>query len=231
MQPEPSTDPAAATTLQLAELDGPPVPGRSVTAPRSAAPYAIIPDGYGGLILTNRGGIYRLEPSRPGKASRLQLISRGDLIASGGRRLLVWDCDTHAHCQMMLVDERTGHRTSRPSAARPFLAEGGIGIDPNTYTSELSPDGTHLAVMAVDPNGRSRAHVVDLRNGDDTVLPGIGVDSNANRQLAWSANSRWLPALTDHQIRAYDTRRHTTKSIPLSEEQLLHLTTTNAAGW
>lgn len=232
VEPESVTDPIAATTLRLADLDGRPLPGRTVTAPRSAAPYRIVADGYGGLLLTNRGGIYRLEPSRPGRASRIRLISHGDLIASGGRRLLVWDCDTHANCQLVLVDHRTGHRVSRPAAARPFLAEGSIWIDPNAYGDiQLSPDGTHLAVMADDAKGNFRAHVIDLRSGDDTVLPGAGADSNVNRQLAWSPNSRWLLALTDRHLQAYDTRAHRTRSVPLGEEPLLHLTTANAPGW
>lgn len=232
MEPEPSTDPTPSTTLQLAELDGRPVSGRTVTAPRSAAPYAIVPDGYGGVLMTNRGGVYRLDLGRPGQASQIRLISRGDLVAAGGRRLLIWDCDPHAHCQMVLVDQRTGHRALRPAAGHALLAEGGIGIDRNDYGDEsLSPDGTHMAVMGNDPAGELRAHVIDLRSGRDTVLPGVGSDSNVNRQLAWSTNSRWLLALTDHQIRAYDTRTHTTEGLPFSGEQLLHLTTANNPAW
>lgn len=233
VEPEGGTDPKATTTLQLAGLDGRADPARAVTAPASAAPYRIVADGYGGLMLTNRGGTYRLEVGRPGGASRLRLISRGDLIASGGRRLLVWDCNAHAHCRLVLVDQRNRHRTSQPAAARRLLAENGIGIDRNVYgDAQLSPDGTHLAVMADDTRGRFRAHVLDLSTDADTVLPGTGTDSNVNRQLAWSPNSRWLLALTDHHLRAYDTRHHTTTSpLPLGEEPLLHLTTTNAAGW
>lgn len=232
MEPEPSTDPTPTTTLQLAELGGRPVSGRAITAPRSAAPYATVPDGYGGVLLINRGGVYRLDPGQSGQASRIRLISRGDLIAAGGRRVLIWGCNPLARCQMVLVDQRTGHRAIRPAAARTLLAEGGIGIDRDDYGDEsLSPDGTHLAVMANDPTGGFRAHVVDLRSGMDTVLPGMGPDSNVNRQLAWSPNSRWLLALTDHQIRAYDTRTHATESLLLSGEQLLHLTTANNPAW
>lgn len=232
MEPEPSTDPTSSTTLQLAELDGRRVQGRTVTAPRSAAPYAIITDGYGGVLMTNRGGVYLLDPGQPRQASRIRLITRGDLVASGGRRLLVWDCDARAGCQMVLVDQRTGHRATRPAAARTLLAEGSIGIDRNDYGDEsLSPDGTHLAVMADDATGGFRVHVIDLRSGRDTVLPGVGPDSNVNRQIAWSTNSRWLLALTDHQLRAYDTRTHTNEDLPLGGEQLLHLTTANDPGW
>lgn len=232
MEPEPSTDPTASTTLQLAELDGRPVQERKVTAPRSAAPYAIITDGYGGVLLTSHGGVYRLDPGQPRESGRIRLVTRGELVAVGGRRLLVWDCDARARCQMVLLDQRTWHRATRPATARTLLAEGGIGIDRNDYgDGSLSPNGTHLAVMADDSAGRFRAHVIDLRSGEDTVLPGVGPDSNVNRQLAWSTNSRWLFALTDHQIRAYDTRTHTHQDLPLGGEQLLHLTTANDPAW
>ena len=231
-EPEPGTDPTASTTLQLAELDGRPVPGRTLTAPRSAAPYAIVPDGYGSVLMTNRGGVYHLEPGQPGHATRIRLISRGDLIAAGGRRLLIWGCDSHASCQMVLVDQRTGRRALRPAVARMLLAEGGIGIDSNDYGDQsLSPDGTHLAVMATDPAGGFRAHVIDLRSGRDDVLPGVGPDSNVNRQLTWSPNSRWLLAITDHQIRAYNARTHVTENLPSDGEQMLHLTAANDPAW
>ena len=232
MEPEPTTDPRSATTLQLAQLDGQPVQGRTVTAPRAAAPYAIVPDGYGTVLMTNRHGVYRLEPARVGHPSRTRLLSRGDLIAAGGRRLLVWDCHTHAHCQMVLVDQKTRHRTSRPAAAATLRAKGGVGLDPDIYDNEqLSPDGTHLAVMATDPTGTPSAHIIDLRTGKDNLLPGAGTDVNANRQLAWTPNSRWLLALTDHQLRGYDTHTANVESLKLGGEQLLHLTTTNTPGW
>ena len=231
MEPEPGTDPTASTTLQLANPDGR-LSGRSITAPRSAAPYAIFPDGYGGVLMTNRGGVYRLEPGGPRQAAHIRLVSRGDLIAAGGRRLLVWDCDPRARCEMVLVDQRTGHRTLRQATARTLLAESGIGIDRNDYgDASLSPDGTHLAVTANDSAGTFRTHVIDLRSGNDAVLPGEGPDSNVNRQLTWSPNSRWLLALTDHQIRAYDTSTRTTTDVPLAGEQLLHLTATHDPGW
>ncbi|HEY0240640.1 MAG TPA: hypothetical protein VGC37_18575 [Friedmanniella sp.] len=232
VEPEWGTEPRVATTLQLAQLDGRPVVGRTVTAPRAAAPYAIEPDGYGGVLLTDRRGVYRLDPDRAGHPSRITLISRGDLIAAGGRRLLVWDCHTHARCQMVLVDQQTRQRARRPAAAAVLGAKGGIGLDRDAYGDEqLSPDGTHLAVMASDPTGTLRAHVIDLRDGRDTTLPGAGTDANANRQLAWSTNSRWLFALTDQQIRAYDTRVRTLANVPLGGERLLHLTTVNAPAW
>ena len=232
VEPESGTNPTASIVVRLAELDGRTVPGRTVTIPTAAAPYEIVADGYGELIVTNRGGIYRLGPSRSGQHSLTRLISRGDLVAAGGRRLLVWDCDARANCRMVLVDQQTGRGVAIPAAARTLLAEGGIGIDRTNYSDNLlSPDGTHLAVIAQDGTGRDRVHTINLRTGHDAVLPGIGTDANANRQLAWSADSRWLLALTDHRLRGYDTRSRAIRAVPLGQEQLLHVTAANAAGW
>ena len=63
------------------------------------------------------------------------------------------------------------------------------------------------------------------------MLPGAVTDVNVNRQLAWSADGRWLLALTDHRLRTYDTRTHAAGSLPLTTEPLLHLTSVNAPGW
>lgn len=100
-------------------------------------------------------------------------------------------------------------------------------IDPPR--SRIRVEGT--AVQLGGTAGGFRAHVIDLRSGRDTVLPGAGPDANANRQLAWSANGRWLLALTDHQVRAYDTRTRAVVTLPLDGEPLLHLTTANDPGW
>jgi hypothetical protein len=141
----------------------------------------------------------------------------------------VWDCHTYARCELVLVDQRTRRGSRRPAAARTLRSAGGVGTDDDAYGDGLlSPDGTHLAVMADDPDGRFRAHVIELRSGADAVLPGVGTDSNANRQLAWSPNSRWLLGLTDQQIRTYDTRTRAGGTLRLGSEQLLHLTTTHA---
>lgn len=234
VEPEGGTDPTPTTKIRLAEPNGRPVPGVTVVAPSIAAPYRVVADGYGDLLLTNRGGIYRLVPSRPGHQARMTFISRGQLIAAGGRRLLVWDCNQSGRCRLQLTDQRTGRRTTKPAAARTFLAENGIGLDPLNYTDALlSPDGTHVAVVTQDSTSANawRVHVINLDSGRDTVLPGSGTDVNANRQIAWSANSRWLLALTDHQLRGFDTHTHQTTPLPIGSDPLLHLTATHTAGW
>ena len=86
-------------------------------------------------------------------------------------------------------------------------------------------------MTAARPGGRLRAHVIDLRTGEDAVLPGVVTDVNVNRQLAWSPDGRWLLALTDHRLRTYDTRTHADGSVPFTTEPLLHLTSLDAPAW
>lgn len=224
MEDESPTDPVPDRTIRLAELNGRLVPGRTITVRDTAAPYAIEPDGYGGILLSNRGGIYQLEPGAGGRA---RLITRGDLVGAGGRRLLVADCDRRASCRILLVDQRTRSRTVLPAAFQSLLATTRGDLNASDFgESHLSPDGTHLALTVGDG-----VHVVDLRTGRRAVLPGTVTDTNVNRQLSWSPNSRYLFALTDHRIRGFDTRTRTTRTVRITDEQLLHLTAFGTSGW
>ena len=129
-QPEPSTDPRATTTLRLVDLDGRPA-GRSVTGPRAMVPYEVVADGFGGLLLADREGVFRLDPARSGRSGRTRLISRGELVAAGGRRVLVQDCSGRGRCRLAEVDQRTRHRTERPAATRALRDASGPTATPS----------------------------------------------------------------------------------------------------
>lgn len=88
----------------------------------------------------------------------------------------------------------------------------------------LSPDGKHLAFSTANRSAAWRVHVVDLTGGRDAVLPGAATESNPNRQLTWTPNSRWLLALTDRRFRAFDTHTRTTRTVTVANEELVHLT-------
>lgn len=61
-------------------------------------------------------------------------------------------------------------------------------------------------------------------------VPGPVTDVNSNAQIAWTPNSRWLLAITDHQMRAFDTRPTGPAPSPSTDEQLLHLTMAGVPG-
>ena len=72
--------------------------------------------------------------------------------------------------------------------------------------------------------------VLNLTTGRTRTVPGTLTDVNGNARIAWTPNSRWLLAITDHQMRAYDTRADTSRLITVTDEQFRHLTLPGAAG-
>ena len=101
----------------------------------------------------------------------------------------------------------------------------------SSYQGVLSPDGTHAAVVGPPQTGD------DGRSGGARPphrprrcsCPALTTGVNPNAQVAWTANSRWLVALTDNQLRAYDTTTRTLRTLPVGEP-LQHLVSANAAG-
>lgn len=112
LMPEQPAYPDPATgVVQLVGLDGLVIPSRSITIDPSVGPPGFS-DGYGGLLLTTRTGIYQVHPSTTHPDGRVRLITRGALLGLGGRHLLVWDCDSRARCGVYRVDQATGRRTA-----------------------------------------------------------------------------------------------------------------------
>lgn len=216
-------DPATGV-VHLVGLDGHVIPHHDITIDTQLGPPSFS-DGYGGLLLTTRSGIYQIHPSATRSNGRIRLITRGALLGLGGRHLLIWDCDTHARCQVYRVDQATGHRTALPAAGQGIIRTAGGGLEEIIDSgAQLSPDGQHLALTTSDGTGIWRIHVVDLTTGRDAVIPGTATDTNPNRQLAWTSNSRWLLGLTDHNLQAFNTRTRTTRTLAVTNEELEHLT-------
>lgn len=223
--PEQPPYPAPATgVVQLVGLNGRVIPHRSITIDPQLGP-AGYSDGYGGLLLTTRTGIYQTYPSAAHSTGRVRLITRGALLGLGARRLLIWDCDTRARCGVYRVDQATGRRTVLPAAGPAITAAAGGSLEQIIDSgAQLSPDGKQLALTAPDGNGIWRIHVVDLTAGHDSLLPGAATDTNPNRQLAWTSNSRWLLGLTDRHLQAFNTRTRDTRTLAITDEELEHLT-------
>ena len=159
------------------------------------------------------------------------MITRGALLGLGARRLLIWDCNAQARCGVYRVDQATGRRTALPAAGPAITAAGGGNIEETIDSNaQLSPDGKQLALTAPDGDGSWRIHVVDLTTGRGTDLPGAATDTNPNRQLAWTSNSRWLLGLTDRHLQAFNTRTHATSTLAITDEELEHLTGISTPG-
>ena len=94
-------------------------------------------------------------------------------------------------------------RVAREEIVR--LHQGDIGAGAGA-AGELSPDGAYAALTIPRGGaGREALVVLNLTTGRSHLLPGTLTDLNGNARIAWTPNSRWLLAITDHQMRAYDT--------------------------
>lgn len=179
-------------------------------------------DLAGYLMTTNTGGFYQVAPSG------VHRLGTGQLLAVGPRQILSWDCDERARCNAYLLQRTTGRRTVLPKLHVPLLnlARGTSLDDASAYDGTLSPDG-RTAALALPGSQTSQPWplaVIDLATGRTMVLPGSITDSNSNAQYAWTANSRYLLAITDHQLRAYDTETNSTQDLSIITGDLLHLT-------
>jgi hypothetical protein len=183
-------------------------------------------DGAGFLVVTSAGNVYQVGPSGPRR------LTSGSLVAVGRRFLLVWDCDDQARCLPYRLDRATGQRAVTPAAREAIvrLYQGDVGNLAN-YSGELSPEGTHVALRIPRGGaGREALVVLNLTTGRTHTVPGSLTDLHGNARVAWTPNSRWLLAITDHQMRAYDTRAGTSRLVTVTDEQLQHLTMPGAPG-
>lgn len=184
-------------------------------------------DAARSLFTTNSGGMYQLTPSGVRK------LTTGDLLALGRHHVLVWDCDGKARCQPYSLDRTHNRRTVIPSAHKTILELYQDLPDraQDFGGGDLSPDGTHAALRYPGTQLDSwPLAVVDLSTGQSHTLPGNVTETNPNTQFTWTANSRYFLALTDHQMRAYDTTTGTIRTIAVTTDPLLHLTSTHANG-
>ena len=183
-------------------------------------------DQNGQLLITNAGGAYQADPSG------LRRLGTGQLLAIGTHHVLTWDCDDQARCNAYRTVRATGRRALLGADRQAVLDV--YQDDPDhasSYQGVLSPDGTHAALAGSSRAGNDGPlFVLNLRTGRDDLLPGSTTDLNPNAQVAWTANSRWLLALTDNQLRAYDTTTATVRTLPVGEP-LQHLVSANAAGF
>lgn len=221
--PEDATD-GTRTAIKV-DLDGQRVGTATITIPDEfGLPRS---DHDGQLRVTNAGGAYRAGPDG------LHRLGAGELLAIGTHHVLTWDCDDQARCNAYRTDRSTGLKTVL-GVDRKAVLELYRGSQDFASTGEgvLSLDGTHAA-LGVPAQGADEfpLAVVDLRNGRHELLPGSMTDTNANAQVAWTANSRWLLALTGSQLRAYDTTTGTVRTLDIGGEPLQHLVNANAAGF
>lgn len=214
-----------ARVVTRVDIDGRRVRGQTFRV--SDAIGLLRSDAARNLFATNSGGMYQFTPSG------VRRLTTGDLLAVGRHHVLVWDCDDKARCQPYRLDRTANRRTKMPAAQKTILTlyQANLALAQDFGGGDLSPDGKHAALRFPGTQLDSwPLAVVDLTTGQNHTLPGNVTDTNPNTQFTWTADSRYFLALTDHQLRAYDTTTGTTRTIPVTTDPLLHLTSTYASG-
>jgi len=164
--------------------------GPSVAAPPQGSPVnaslLAVPDQTGYLLFPGAGGVYDV---RPGGTSR---VTTGTVLAVGPTRWLTAECDSHAHCRLVVTDRSTGVR--HPLSTHPPLSTRikGAGL---SAVGVISPDGATAAVPVGSP--QARIEIIDLATGAAHALPLridlSGADTGwAWEAMVWSPDSRWL---------------------------------------
>ena len=171
-----------------------------------------------GMLLDRPDGVYRAD--RTG----VHRTARGRLLAAAPNQLLTWTCDRGKRCDARLTKHAS--RASLP-ALHPVLLKlwGGNASEGEGSCGALSPTGRWVALDAPhDGQSATVVAVLDLRSGRVLRVPGRLTDFNPNDQTAWTANGRYLLAVTDGLVRIVDTttgRVTTPSGLP---DHVLHVT-------
>ncbi|SDR94687.1 hypothetical protein SAMN04488543_0803 [Friedmanniella luteola] len=178
-----------SSTLALTSFDGTPT-GTSV---RENGYF--LPDGTGGLLLVDSGGVY--ERVR-GSWRRLAV---GTALASGRHHQLLASCSGDVYCESLTLVLRDRARREQHAVLE--------GTDiPLPGGGSLSADGRYLATLAAedpDADGNGRALVVELETGrvvKQMVVPATSPDVSA--VTAWSPAGPRLVGLDQGQLFVLD---------------------------
>lgn len=149
---------------------------------------SFLPDGAGGLLLVDGGGVRELVG--PGRR-----ITTGTVLATGPHHYLLADCPGGRTCITSRYDRRT-RKTVRVPAEQAGLYGGG---------GTMSADGRYVAAMTYGPDGSAVAEVVDLSSGRIVAtLAEPNASADITSVASWSADGRRLVALDDGQLVVLD---------------------------
>ncbi len=151
-------------------------------------------DGAGDILVSGLGGAYI---SHGGPFHR---VSTGQVIATGPRALVLYECDDEAHCGPVAWN--------RVSKTRRRLPAGAVAVGPGSI-GVTSPDGTKAAIATSSNSNAEDAWPVtlfDLRTGQSRTVH-VQVSSGVGgAAMAWSPDSRWLfVAGREGKLRAVDS--------------------------
>lgn len=186
----------------------------------------LVADPAGHLLTTERDGTYQL-----GIQGQTR-IAEGNLVAVGRNQLIVWKCDRSGRCGLDEIARSNRGRRRLHAAGASLKSDCGANnlSRPLAGWNLISPNGKRLLVNCNDRNGPTRLRVLDLDSGAQTALPGALTNVNDNAQYMWTSNSRWLLAVTDGKLRAFDSRSGITRTLRGPQTPILHLAVAGQPG-
>lgn len=209
-------------TATLVDVQGDPVGSSSIKVPAALG----LPVGHltGSLVATNDDGTW------VAATTGVDHVSRGVLLGIGTDAVLTWDCDDKGRCDAR--SNRTGQPAAYfPAARKSLLALYGQDIrSARGYGGALSPDRRWVA-LALPKATRTGSDLVlvDLRSGHRVEVPGALADAKGTDQAAWTPNGRYLLAVTDGRLRAFDATTGKVATVAGTPDGLLHVTIAGSA--
>src|SRR5215469_5605600 len=177
------------TSLELLGPGGKRVNARLAAVARVWAPFWVISDGAGGVVLVDMRSQVEEYDARPGM---LRPVS-AQLVAVGPTTWLGMNCES-GPCQDVVISAATGASTALPgpaSYANPWPWQALPGV--------TSPDGAAAAVIVADHfGGQARLDLINLSTGGVVRVPVPVARASSGQSLAWSPDSRWLFVVTAH---------------------------------
>jgi hypothetical protein len=184
----------------LSSLDGR-RSGTVIRLPADSSILNVVGDGVGYLLVSTAEGVYRALPGR------VQLISTGNLLATGPTGWLVAECVHYQHCRPVLIDRTTGRRRILgPELTRGFN---------RPPWGAISPDGRTAAIFDVGTDGFNTIELLDLHTGSARITAIHVHNVVEDGTISWSPDGRWLFAVDVFgAVAVLDLATGQTRSLP-----------------
>jgi hypothetical protein len=198
--------PGDQPAMALASLDGARLP-ESIPIPQGGSGFDAIPDGAGYLLFSGIGGVY---DSRP---EGLRRITTGAVMAVGPTGWLVVECDEQYRCHTVLVGRLD---RSRRAVDAGLISRERHGV--------ISPDGSTVAIWTSGPDGNIGLYLLDLRSGNQRVLPVSGSQLSYDGGVVFAPDStRLFVVEEDGTLAVVDCRTGTIGTLGVSLPALAQL--------
>jgi hypothetical protein len=206
------------TSLDLLGPDGTVVNAHLAAIARTWAPFWVVADGAGGLVLLDMSSQVEKYDARPGMLRPLG----AQLVAVGPTTWLGLNCQS-SPCQDVVISAATGASRALPGPP--------VSLTPWPSTlGAVAPDGRTAAVIVDTGDETSTLELVSLTSGGQTRV-NVPVSGASSAQLAWAPDSTWLFVITaTGGLSAVNPRTGRAQAVGLGLSGLSQIVIRQAAG-